>query len=188
MTVFHTPAQSALVIIDTQAGIVDAQRSHHTSALTNIRTLLERARNSGTPIIYIQHNGPAGDDLEPGLASWQIHPAIAPLAGESIVNKTAPDSFYKTSLQTELQRLNVHHLIVAGEQTECCVDTTVRRATTFGYNVTLVSDAHFTFDTDTLSENQIVAFYNETLNGFHSGDATIQVIATEKILFPAYVQ
>lgn len=188
MTAFHIPAHSALVIIDTQVGIVDEQRSHHTSALTNIRTLLDRARTSGIPIIYIQHNGPKGDDLEPGLATWQIHPAIAPHAGECVVNKTAPDGFYKTSLQTTLQQLNVQHLIVAGEQTECCVDTTVRRATTFGYNVTLVGDAHLTFDADSFSENQIVAFYNETLNGFHSGDATVQVLATEEILFPASAQ
>ena len=176
---------SALVIIDIQVGMIQSERANHTVALAHMCTLLERARESALPIIYIQHDGPEGHGLARGSENWQIHPAIAPHAGEVIVHKTASDGFHKTSLHTELQRLHIQHLIVAGGQTDYCVDTTVRRATTFGYDVTLVSDAHLTYDGDTLSETQIVAFYNETLAGFQTDEAVIRVVPTEDLLFPA---
>lgn len=175
---------SALVIIDIQVGMIESERANHTIALANICTLLERARASTLPIIYIQHDGPEGHGLARGSENWQIHPAITPRAGEIIVHKTASDGFHKTSFHTELQRLHIQHLIVTGGQTDYCVDTTVRRATTFGYDVTLVSDSHLTYDGDTLNEAQIVAFYNETLAGFQTDEAMVRVVPTEELLFP----
>ncbi|GCE05664.1 cysteine hydrolase family protein [Dictyobacter aurantiacus] len=173
---------TALVIIDIQVGMINADSAHHTEALSNMQTLLEYARSSNIPVIYVQHDGPKGHGLETGSARWQIHPAIAPQPGEAVVNKRASDAFYETTLQQTLQKYGVKHLIAAGGQTQYCVDTTVRRATTFGYNVTLVSDAHLTFDTDLLSEEQIVAFYNDTLNGFDTDDAVIRVQPTSAVI------
>ncbi|GLV58890.1 isochorismatase [Dictyobacter sp. S3.2.2.5] len=173
---------TALVIIDIQVGMINADSAHHMEALGNMQTLLARARAAQVPVIYVQHGGPKGHELEVGSANWQIHPAIAPQPGEAVVNKRASDAFYDTTLQQTLQEYGVKHLIVAGGQTQFCVDTTVRRATTFGYNVTLVSDAHVTFDTDLLSEKQIVAFYNYTLDGFDTDDAVIRVQPTSAVI------
>ncbi|GHO87838.1 cysteine hydrolase family protein [Dictyobacter formicarum] len=173
---------TALVIIDIQVGMINADSAHHTEALGNMQTLLSRARAANIPVVYVQHDGPKGHGLEVGSANWHIHPAIAPQPGEAVIRKRASDSFHDTTLQHTLQEYGVKHLIVAGGQTEHCVDTTVRRATTFGYNVTLVSDAHVTFDTELLSEAQIIAFCNYTLDGFASDDAEISVRPTSAVL------
>jgi nicotinamidase-related amidase len=53
-----------------------------------------------------------------------------------------------------------------GLQTELCVDTTVRRACTLGYRITLVADGHSTLDNGVLTAAQIIAHHNATLANF----------------------
>jgi nicotinamidase-related amidase len=103
--------------------------------------------------------------LHPSQAGWPIYAAIAPQAGEPIVDKTHSDSFWDTNLQAILNDLGVQKLIVAGMQTDYCVDTTCRRAASLGYEVTLVGDAHSTWDNGILSAEQIVNHHNQTLDG-----------------------
>ncbi len=172
----------ALVIIDVQVGLIE-EVSQGKEVIANINTLLAKARNSGTPVIYVQHGEPEGRGLAVGTAAWQIHPAIAPQENETIVHKLASDSFYKTSLQRELDERGIKHLVVVGCQTEYCVDTTVRRAISSGYNVTLVADAHTTCDTDVLTAAQIIAHHNATLNGFGNDQCAINVKPTGEIYF-----
>ena len=174
--------KTALVIIDVQVDLIEKDNSHHVQTLEHINTLLSRARAANIPVIYVQHDGPKGSGLEAGTDGWPIHPAIAPQQGEIIVNKRASDAFYDTTLKEVLDRYGITDLIVAGAQTEYCVDTSIRRATTLGYSVILASDAHLTADTEILSEAQIIAFYNYTLNGFASDKAAIRVQPTESIL------
>jgi nicotinamidase-related amidase len=175
-------ADTALVVIDAQIGVV-GEAYHHDEVLDNINLLLDRARNSGTLVIYVQHNGPKGDELEPGAPKWPIHPAIAPRDGETVVQKESPDSFHSTRLQAELEARGIKRLVITGGQTQYCVDTTVRRAVAQGYNVLLASDAHTTEDSDTLPAEKIVAFYNETLNGFWAGECEVRVQPSSEIQF-----
>jgi len=77
-----------------------------------------------------------------------------------------PDAFQATNLQRELESKGIKRLIVTGVQTEYCVDTTCRRAYSLGYDVTLVKDAHSTWDTDHLSAPQIIAHHNHVLGGW----------------------
>src|SRR5258708_1489811 len=167
-------ANTALVIIDAQIGVV-GEAYHHDKVLDNINLLLARARSNGTPVIYVQHDGPKGDGLEPNSPYWPIHPAIAPREGEPIVRKKSPDSFHGTHLQEELAVRGIQRLVIAGGETQYCVDTSVRRAVAQGYDVVLASDAHTTSDSETLPAEQIVAFYNETLNGFWAGEHRVAV-------------
>jgi nicotinamidase-related amidase len=176
--------ESTLLVIDAQVGLIEpSYRSRE--VLENINTLLEQARGSQAPVIYIQHDGPEGHGLEVGTAAWEIHPAIKPKDGDVIIHKRASDSFHKTTLQQELERQGIKHLVVVGGQTEYCVDTTCRRATTLGYNVTLVGDAHTTDDYDeaVLSAAQRINYHNEVLNGFSTDDSEILVKKTEEIIF-----
>ena len=114
---------------------------------------------------------------------WQIHPAVAPGDGEPAVQKKSPDSFHETRLQEELETRGIKRLIITGGQTQMCVDTTVRRAVAEGYDVLLVSDAHTTEDSETLQAEKIIAFYNETLNGFWAGEHKVRVLPTSEIDF-----
>jgi nicotinamidase-related amidase len=68
-------------------------------------------------------------------------------------------------------------LVVAGIQTEYCVDTTCRRAYSLGYDVTLVQDGHSTWDTPDLCAPQIIAHHNRTLGGWFVTPQAAEAIA-----------
>ena len=159
---------TALLIIDVQKGMFSEDDPVYDgeNLLSRISTLITQARASGIPVIYVQHNGRPGDPLEPGTEGWPIHPAIETATGEPVVGKWTPDSFHETSLQQELEARGIKKLVVAGIQTEQCVDTTCRRASSMGYDITLVKDAHSTWDSRTLSAPQIIAHHNDALDGW----------------------
>lgn len=160
---------TALLVINVQVGMFegpDGPVHGGERLLENIAGLIQKARNAGVPVVYVQHCEGPGEILEPGTRGWEIHPAIAPHAGELVIQKETPDSFYETPLQKELDSREINSLILTGIQTECCVDTTCRRAFSLGYDVTLVKDAHGTWDTAHLSATQIIAHHNEVLGGW----------------------
>jgi nicotinamidase-related amidase len=134
--------------------------------LNKTKALITWAREAGVPVVYIQHCGPEGAIDEPGEPGWEIHPAICPVEGETIIQKRHPDAFQDTELQNELELKGAKKLVLAGIQTEYCVDTTCRRAFSLGYEVILVQDGHSTWDSNHLSAQQIIAHHNETLGGW----------------------
>ncbi len=158
---------TALVVIDVQVGMFSASDPLYQGdeLLTRIGHLLGKARQAHIPIVYIQHSSQRqGHPLEVGTAGWQIHPAIAPLTGDTIMQKQMPDAFYKTDLQQYLTTHGIKKLILAGIQTELCVDTTCRQACSLEYEITLVQDGHSTWDRDQLSASQIIAHHNALLS------------------------
>jgi nicotinamidase-related amidase len=113
--------------------------------------------------IYVQNNGSEGEPDMPGTPGWQIHPAVTPETGDIVIQKRTPDSFHETNLQSELEARQIRRLIIAGMQTDMCIDATSRRAHELGYDVTLVKDAHSTFDGGGRTAAQIIAQYNDAL-------------------------
>ena len=185
-TVPEKPSRSrdALVIIDVQVGLVELIPADiQAGVLSRIETLLSRARASQTPVIYIQHDGPKGHPLETRTQGWELHPSIKPLDSEPVIRKRESDSFFETTLQQELQRRGITRLLIAGGMTEYCVDTTCRRATSLGYDVTLASDAHLTGDNAVLSAANIIAHHNFVLDGFGAGGHAITAKPTDQIVF-----
>jgi nicotinamidase-related amidase len=134
-------------------------------------------------VIYIQHDGSKGHPLETQTQGWEIHPSIKPLDSEPVVRKRESDSFFETELQQELEKRGITRLLIAGGMTEYCVDTTCRRATSLGYDVTLASDAHLTGDSAVLSAANIIAHHNFVLDGFGAGDHVIAAKPTDQIVF-----
>ncbi|MGN4422465.1 cysteine hydrolase family protein [Bacillus cereus group sp. MYBK30-1] len=160
--------KKALIVIDVQAGMYTAGMPVHNGEklLETLQELIQECRSNSIPVIYVQHNGPKDHPLEKGTDGWKVHAAIVPQEGDSIVEKTTPDSFNKTNLNEVLQEKGIEHVIISGMQTQYCVDTTTRRAFSEGYKVTLVSDAHSTFDTDVLRAEDIVKHHNVVLGSF----------------------
>lgn len=130
-----------LLIIDVQRALLDelvpARRTELVDALV---PLLDRARASAVPVVYVRHDGSPAE-LIPGTREWAIAADIAPRAGEPIVDKRFPDAFEQTSLTDVLTALAADHLIVAGMQTDVCVNATIGGAVRHGYRVTLAGDA-----------------------------------------------
>jgi nicotinamidase-related amidase len=159
---------TALLIVDVQLGMFDESDPvyHGEELLKTLGELITNARTTGIPVIYIQHCGGENHPLHPKAPGWPIHPAIAPLEGDLVVRKEHPDSFQGTILQQELEQRGIKRLIVAGIQTEYCVDTTCRRAYSLGYDVTLVQNAHSTWNTENLKAQQIIDHHNQVLGGW----------------------
>jgi nicotinamidase-related amidase len=149
--------------------------------LSNIKVLLGKARASGMPVWFIQHDGPKGHPIEAETPASAIHPSISPISREHVIRKKASDSFFETSLAEQLKIGEISHLIVVGAMTEYCVDTTCRHAVTLGYDVTLVADAHLSRDTEVLTAPQIIAHHNQLLDGFAAGGHSIKVKPTSEI-------
>ena len=159
---------TALLVIDVQVcNFEDAAPVYGGSdLLAKISRLIAQARTVGVPVVYVQHCGPEDAIDQSGTPGWEIHPAIAPIEGDAVVQKCHPDSFQDTNLQRELESRGIERLIITGIQTEYCVDTTCRRAYSLGYDVTLVKDAHSTWDTDLFAAPQIIAHHNDVLGGW----------------------
>lgn len=160
--------KKALLVIDVQNGMFQEGNVVYKgdSLLKNLKALIAQARSSETPIFYIQHNGPAGHPLEYRKRGWEIHPEIIPNNQDVIIQKTTPDSFFNTSLDDELKKQGIEHLIIAGIQTEACVDTTCRIAFSMEYKVTLASDTHSTWDSEDITAQQIINHHNGVLRWF----------------------
>ena len=177
-------SSSALLIIDLQIGLVELMSAEvQNRALPKIKTLLTEARASRIPVIYIQHDGAEGHPLETRTEGWKLYPSLKPADGECVIRKQESDSFFGTTLQEELEKRGIAHLIVAGAMTEYCVDTTCRRAISLGYDVTLAGDAHLTRDNEVLTAANIIAHHNLVLNDFGAGEHVVRVKPTDEIVF-----
>ena len=157
-------ARPAVVVIDLQLGMMDgaAIAPFHDAGGVIARTqdVLAWARAKGLPVIFIQHNGEAADVLAPGKPGWAIHPAIAPIDGEPVLNKTVGDAFAETDLAKRLEALGTRQVILLGAQTDQCVNATFHGAAARGLDITVVGDTHSTWDWDGETAEQIIARYN----------------------------
>lgn len=157
---------TALLMIDIQQAMFGPDEICHEPErmLAKAGELLARARVAGTPVYFVQHCEREGS-FAPGSAGWQIHPKVAPRAGEPVTEKWAASSFYKTDLDQKLRAAGIDTLVIAGLQSEFCIDTACRVAQTLGYKVTLAADANSTFDTPILPADKIIAHHNRLLSG-----------------------
>ncbi|MEI9815121.1 MAG: cysteine hydrolase family protein [Acidobacteriota bacterium] len=136
-------SNSALILIDCQntyrEGIMQLEGVE--PALAECTALLWRAREAGSPVIHIQHNGGPGSPYDIAARIGSIADVVAPKPGEKIITKTLPSAFENTDLHQELQRLGVTDLVLAGFMTHVCVNSTARAAFNHGYRTTVVANA-----------------------------------------------
>lgn len=174
----------ALVVIDVQRGVF-AEAHDRDAVVARIAALVERAREAGTPVIWVRHQS---EELPEGSPQWQIVDELQPAPGEAIVEKKYGDSFEDTDLEAILANAGVGELVVSGGQTDACVRSTIHGGFTRGYDITLVGDAHSTEDLrewepELPSPASIIAHLN-TYWGFQSAPGrTARVVETESVEF-----
>jgi nicotinamidase-related amidase len=104
--------------------------------------VLDAFRRSDEPVLHIKHvwDEPDAPYLRPGTPGVEIHPDVAPVDGETLIEKSEPNAFIDTPLEDELRRRGVSELVVAGMMSCMCVDATVRRAAELGFSPTVIHD------------------------------------------------
>jgi nicotinamidase-related amidase len=142
MTTLQNRPNTALLVIDVQNGIVAGNYDRDT-VVANIGTLVDKARDGGVPVVWVQHSD---EGVAHGSDEWRIVAELKPDDAEPLVEKNYGDSFEDTNLEGVLSDLAVGRLVVAGAQTDMCIRSTLHGALVRGYDATLVSDAHTTED------------------------------------------
>lgn len=169
--------KTALVIIDLQEGSFTPRSARHDSVglVGRLNRLAGAVRSAGGAAIFVQHDGPLGDQHHPDQPGWQLLPELEVRDSDLFVRKTACDSFLGTTLDATLQSHAIERLIVTGCATDYCVDTTVRSALARGYATIVPQDGHTTADRPHLSARQIIAHHNAIWADFIApgGPATV---------------
>ncbi|WP_291272445.1 isochorismatase family protein [Geothrix sp.] len=167
--------KTALLVVDMQISLIDEGPWNSEALMSKVEKLIELARlNSVLVVFVVDHR------VEPNMS---LHPRMQTISGDLHITKHFCDSFLDTPLDEELQIRGIKHLVIAGLQTDYCIDTTCRRAASLGYTVQLASDAHSTFPHHDLNAEQIIAHHNWTLRHFSAGKGSVSAVKSEHIHF-----
>ena len=131
MTSLNDRPNTALLIVDVQRDVV-ANAHERDAVIANINQLLQQARGSDTPVIWVQH---ADDGLPEGSDGWQYVDELQRAEAEPLVHKHFGDSFEGTDLEDLLADRQVGRLVVTGAQTDACIRSTLHGALVRGYDV-----------------------------------------------------
>jgi len=148
--------QTALLVMDVQAGIV-ANFAKDTQLISHIQTAIAAARKKKLPIMYVKVTFREGfpevssnnksfsmiknrSDLFKDKKARDIHPDVAPIAGDIIVEKRRVSAFTGSDLEVILRSQNISHVILCGIATSGVVLSTLREAADKDYQITVLSD------------------------------------------------
>ncbi|MFH9083542.1 MULTISPECIES: isochorismatase family protein [unclassified Streptomyces] len=142
----QTPASlagSTLILVDYQntytRGVLEL--AGWDAALDAAAGLLAAARDAGARVIHVVHDGGPGTPYDIRAEIGRIHPRVAPLDGEAVVVKTAPDAFHGTDLAEHVDAAGHQDVVIAGFMTHMCVLFTAQGAFLRGNRPTVVADA-----------------------------------------------
>ncbi len=125
--------------------------------IPKIRDILDLFRNMKWPVFQVvREYRPDGSDIEitrlqkfleqesyvvPGTKGAEIVDELRPVDGEYRIVKNRFSAFMNTELDFMLRRLGLDHIAVCGTQYPVCVRTTIFDGVSYGYHVTLLTDA-----------------------------------------------
>ncbi|WP_405937412.1 cysteine hydrolase [Streptomyces sp. NBC_00726] len=147
---------AALVVVDVQRGFEEEEfwgPRNNPEADENIAGLIDAWQASGRPVVFVRHDSPKpGSPLRAGYEGNDFKAYVEERRGkgggpELLLTKSVNSAFYGTpDLGAWLDAAGVRQIVVAGIQTNMCVETTARMAGNLGYEVFVPLDATHTFD------------------------------------------
>jgi nicotinamidase-related amidase len=147
---------AALLIMDVQLDITGRFASNE-KYLGGLASALTHARGSGLPVTYVVVGfRPGYPEVSPrnkgfsavagtgrfsaGDPGAEIHPAVAPAAGDLIVTKRRVSAFAGSDLDMVLRSGDIDTLVLAGIATSGVVLSTVRQAADLDYRIIVLAD------------------------------------------------
>jgi nicotinamidase-related amidase len=148
---------ASLVVIDLQKGIVNLPTVHPGAEIVARAARLVRAfRERGLPVVLVNVTAAAPGRTDAGARkfsfsadSTELVPELQQQPDDYIVSKQRVGAFIGTSLNEILRQRGVTQVFVTGVATSAGVESTVRSAYDYGYNVVTVVDAMTDRDADT---------------------------------------
>ena len=151
----------AIVVVDMQVGLLKGPPKHDLQGvIQRISLLTARVRDQSGKVIWIRHCGTTGDCFEPHTEGWSFLPELSPHSDDVVIEKTLNDPFVGTPLQETLQRIAPDRVLVAGCDTDLCVDATVRSAVSKDYHVVVAGDGHTLNDRPHLDAPTIIRHHH----------------------------
>jgi nicotinamidase-related amidase len=156
-----TAAQTALVVIDLQAGILARPTAPNTSAdvLERSARMCELFRTAGAQVVLVRVSFAADgsdmlsqpcDEPTPRAArpeGWDVlSPALGSGPRDIHITKHQWGAFYGTELDLQLRRRCITTLVMCGISTNIGVESTARDAWERGYAIVFAEDAMASFD------------------------------------------
>ncbi len=124
------------------------------AAVDNCARLLEAARSADVPCVHVKIEALSGSARDTGPAhrrlGWCYPPGspetrflepVAPAEGEIVITKTVSGAFTATNLDAVLRHMGIQWLIIAGFETDECIEATGRVALDLGYMALFAEDA-----------------------------------------------
>jgi len=129
------PKRTAILIMDYQnRQLSNFSGTFQHEILEKANMILAKARLVNIPIVYIEVlRGERTPETE-------IHPAITPQSGETVLTKSRVGPFSTTNLDELLKKQGAETLILMGISTSGCVLSTVRWAADIDYQLVVISD------------------------------------------------
>ncbi|REL36050.1 cysteine hydrolase family protein [Thalassotalea euphylliae] len=178
-------ANTALLLIDFQNDYFPTYEgakwalSGTEAAAAKAQVLLAQFREKQLPVIHVRHEFPTEEApfFLPNSDGAKIHQSLAPIDGESVIQKQHANSFRETSLKAVLDERNIDQLIIVGAMTHNCIDAVTRAAVDFGYDSHLAHDAcatlDLTFEGETVPAKHVHAAFMAALQfGYCNVDST----------------
>lgn len=150
-----------LLIVDVQNLITNEKLYNFDTFISNVKLLINKARENNIEVIYVRHDDGVGQALTKGTDGFEIYEIIAPMPDERIFDKFVNSSFNGTRLLEYLRGKGEKEIIVVGLQTEYCIDATVKCGFEHGFRVIVPEYSNSTFDNEFMSAEESCRYYNE---------------------------
>ncbi|MFJ6661174.1 cysteine hydrolase family protein [Streptomyces sp. NPDC091377] len=150
--------KTALVVVDVQQGFDELALSlprNNPDADENIAALIDVWQATGRPVVFVRHDSVEEDSpLRRGYQGNDFKEYVRARRGkgggaELLLTKSVHSAFLGTpDLDGWLKAEGIGQIVVAGIQTNFCVETTSRMGGNLGYDVVVAWDATYTFDVE----------------------------------------
>ena len=124
-------------------------------------------KKSNLPNYHINHNTKedtvllSAYELTKGTDGFEIYEEFEPLENEKIFDKNFNSAFNGTDLLEYLKNKNEKEIIIAGLQTDYCIDATIKCGFEHGFNIIVPEYSNTTISNEFMSGEENYKYYNQ---------------------------